>query len=205
MAGKSSVTKYAIRTLGRLPKDWRYARIGDLEQEGIFTGIQDGNHGEKHPKSTDYVPSGVPFIMAKDLVNGRLNLLECNFISREQAGGLRIGFARAGDVLLTHKATMGRVAIVPDVDDYIMLTPQVTYYRIGDRSQLNNAFLKYCFLAPRFQHQLNSTSDQSTRKFIGITARPASIANSFSDCTLQNRTAVLKGQRRYVPDFGAGP
>jgi len=157
--------------LDKLPRGWRYLRIKDLEDEGIISDIQDGNHGELHPKSSDYVSSGIPFIMAKDLVNGRLNLDECKFISRNQAEHLRIGFARPGDVLLTHKATMGRVAIVPNTYDYIMLTPQVTYYRIGNKEKLDNAFLKYAFLSPNFQHQLNSNSDQSTRKFIGITAQ----------------------------------
>ncbi len=165
------LAEYARRLLGELPDDWRYARVGELEKEGIIDDVQDGNHGERHPKSADFVPSGVPFIMAKDLINGRLNTVDCNFIAREQADGLRIGFARPGDVLLTHKATMGRVAVVPDGFDYIMLTPQVTYYRIGNPKTLDAGFLKYAFLSPRFQHQLNATSDQSTRKFIGITAQ----------------------------------
>jgi len=162
---------YARQLLGNLPNSWRYAQIGGLEQEGIIAEIQDGNHGEKHPKSSDYVPFGVPFIMARDLADGQLDLAGCNYITHQQADGLRIGFAKPGDVLLTHKATMGRVAIVPEDYDYIMLTPQVTYYRIGDQSRLNNLYLKYAFLSPTFQHQLNATSDQSTRKYIGITAQ----------------------------------
>ena len=66
---------------------------------------------------------------------------------------------------------MGRVAVVTDEHEFIMLTPQVTYYRIGQPNRLDAGYLKYAFLSPRFQHQLNSSSDQSTRKFIGITAQ----------------------------------
>jgi type I restriction enzyme S subunit len=146
-------------------------RLGDLEREGVIVDIQDGNHGEKHPKSSDYVPSGVPFIMAQDLVDGRLDLEHCNFIRSEQARSLRIGFARPGDVLLTHKATMGRVAVVPGNYEYVMLTPQVTYYRTGDRSRLDAGYLRYAFSSPPFQYQLNATSDQSTRKYISISAQ----------------------------------
>jgi len=153
------------------PNGWRYESIGALETAGIVQDIQDGNHGEKHPKAADYVPSGVPFVMAKDIEGNRLNLTDCAFIPRSLADSLRIGFSRPGDVLLTHKATMGRVAIVPEGYDYIMLTPQVTYYRVGDPKQLSNAYLKYAFLGPDFQYQLNSDSDQSTRKYIGITAQ----------------------------------
>ena len=167
----SHALDYARSVLGALPAHWRYARVGDLEDEGVIEDVQDGNHGERHPKSSDYVATGVPFVMAKDIINNRLNLSGCSFISREQADSLRIGFARPGDVLLTHKATMGRVAIVPEGYDYVMLTPQVTYYRIKDRKQLDARYLKYAFVSPRFQHQLNASSDQSTRKFIGITAQ----------------------------------
>lgn len=167
----SPLASYARMVLGELPEDWRYAQIRDLLDDGTLAEVQDGNHGEIHPKSTDYVASGVPFVMARDIINNRLNLGDCNFISRQQAGSLRIGFARPGDVLLTHKATMGRVAMVPMGHEYIMLTPQVTYYRIGNAAALTAPYLKYAFLSPRFQTQLHSSSDQSTRKYIGITAQ----------------------------------
>jgi type I restriction enzyme S subunit len=64
---------------------------------------------------------------------------------------------------------MGRVAIVPDGLDFIMLAPQVTYYRIGTKPGLSHLYLRFAFLGPDFQRQLNSDSDQSTRKYIGIT------------------------------------
>jgi type I restriction enzyme S subunit len=169
--GSFSPGSYKQELLGKLPRSWRYVQVKNLKDEGILSDIQDGNHGELHPKSSDYVSFGVPFIMAKDLVDGRLSFDDCKFLSKKQADSLRVGFSKPDDVLLTHKATMGRVAIVPNDFEYIMLTPQVTYYRIGDKEQLDNVFLKYAFLSPIFQYQLNSSSDQSTRKYIGITAQ----------------------------------
>src|SRR6266850_1619151 len=105
--------------------------IGELERRGAIMEIQDGNHGDKHPVASDYVSDGVPFLMASDIRDGVVDLTPCKFISREQADSLRIGFARSGDVLLTHKGTVGSVAILPEVEDYVMLTPQVTYYRVN--------------------------------------------------------------------------
>ena len=54
--------------------------IGELEKKGAILAIQDGNHGEKHPVSDDYVESGIPFIMARDISDGYLdvNLLKKN-------------------------------------------------------------------------------------------------------------------------------
>src|SRR6266705_1997952 len=61
-------------------------------------------------------------------------------------------------------------AIVPEVPDYVMLTPQVTYYRTNP-NKLLNSYLKYAFQAPYFRQQLASFSAQSTRPYIGITAQ----------------------------------
>jgi len=141
--------------------------IGELEQEGVIKEIQDGNHGEKHPKSIDFVSKGIPFITARDMKDNFLHLDTCNFLLKKQADFLRIGFAKTGDVLLTHKATMGRVAIVPEIDDYIMLSPQVTYYRI-ENDKINCKFLFYAFQDHFFQQQLHSFSEQTTRNYLGI-------------------------------------
>jgi type I restriction enzyme S subunit len=144
--------------------------IGNLEALGAINAIQDGNHGEKHPKANDYVSNGIPFIMANNLKNGIVDLTGSNKISENQASQLRIGFSVKDDVLLTHKGTVGNVAIVPDIKPYIMLTPQVTYYRTNGKS-LHNIYLKYAFCEPMFQARLHSVSMQATRPYIGIRAQ----------------------------------
>src|SRR5438046_2332576 len=68
----------------------------------------------------------------------------------------------------SHKGTMGRVTIVPKVDPYIILTPQVTYYRVKDEKKVNKEFLYCLFMSERFQKVLSEESDQSTRQFISI-------------------------------------
>jgi type I restriction enzyme S subunit len=144
--------------------------IGELERNGAIIAIQDGNHGEKHPVAADYVTTGIPFLMASDVKDGTVDLVNCKFITKAQADSLRIGFARSGDVLLTHKGTVGNVAVLPQIDGYVMLTPQVTYYRLNDEI-LSNRYLRYAFAEPSFQARLTARSAQSTRPYIGITAQ----------------------------------
>jgi type I restriction enzyme S subunit len=131
----------------------------------------DGNHGSIHPKGDDFVAAGVPFIMASDLVGGGIDTVNCSFISIEQAKSLRKGFAKRGDVLISHKATLGRTALVGEIPgDFVMLTPQVTYYRPKDATKLNNRYLKYYFDSEQFQQVLQSWAGAgSTRAYIGIT------------------------------------
>ena len=158
---------------GLIPKNWAIKLVGQLVQEEILEKPLDGNHGEIHPKGTDFVSSGIPFVMATDVVNGKVDLTNCKFITFKQANTLSKGFSIKGDVLLTHKASLGRTAIVGEISTpYIMLTPQVTYYRVKNHNKLNNVFLKYFFDSPVFQDTLINHGDSgSTRAYIGITAQ----------------------------------
>lgn len=149
---------------------WIEMSVGELVAEGTLVKPFDGNHGEIHPTKSDYMESGVPFIMACDLRNGSVDTEHCKFISRKLADSLRVGFAKDGDVLISHKGTIGRSAIVRTDDDYIMLTPQVTSYRVKDASKLDNRFIRYYFMSPAFQREIAArAADGSTRAYIGIT------------------------------------
>ena len=150
--------------------EWKEYNVQDLIDMGMLDEPVDGNHGNIHPKASDYVELGVPFIMANNLIDGVVDLESCAFISEEQAKTLRKGFAKPGDVLLTHKATIGRTAIVPDKYKTIILTPQVTYYRV--KNGIDNRYLKYYFDSPDFQTTLNNWAGSgSTRAYLGITAQ----------------------------------
>lgn len=151
--------------------EWKEYKVGDLVRLKIISKPLDGNHGGIHPTSKDYVKYGIPFIMASDVMNGIVDLNDCKFITLEHSKKLKKGFAKEGDVLLTHKASIGRTAIVPSINvDYIVLTPQVTFYRVLDKEKLSNIFLRYYFTSSEFQNTLLTWSGSgSTRSYIGIT------------------------------------
>ena len=151
-------------------KGWTTKSVGELVTDGVLYKPFDGNHGEIHPRKSDFIASGVPFVMASDLVNGEVDTENCNHISKELADSLRVGFAKNGDVLISHKGTIGRSALVTTSLEYIMLTPQVTAYRIKDRTRFLNKFIRYYFMSPIFQNEIISAAqDGSTRAYIGIT------------------------------------
>jgi type I restriction enzyme S subunit len=155
--------------VGVIPCNWEYCNVDFLIKEGLIEKPLDGNHGNIHPKSSDYVSEGIPFIMANDIVDGKINLKSCHFIRKQQADKLQKGFSVSGDVLLTHKGTVGNIALLGEHDtEYIMLTPQVTYYRVKDGNRLNNLFVKSYFESRMFQSVLDSLSGGGTRAYIGI-------------------------------------
>lgn len=153
-----------------MKSDWKEYTVQELIDLGMLEEPMDGNHGGIHPKTSDYVSSGVPFIMANNLVNGSIDYKNCAFITEDHARSLRKGFAHPGDVLLTHKATIGRTAIVGDEYDTIILTPQVTYYRV--KKDISNYYLKCYFDSNDFQQTFaNWAGSGSTRAYLGITAQ----------------------------------
>ena len=156
-----------------IPEGWNVFTVEQLIEEGIIEKPLDGNHGSIHPKSKDYVDDGIPFVMASDMENGGIDFIGCKKISLQQAKTLRKGFAKAGDVLLSHKATIGRTAILQTNSfEHVLLTPQVTYYRVIDFQKLNPVYLKTYFDSPKFQALFKLWSgDGSTRAYLGITAQ----------------------------------
>ena len=157
-----------VEWIGEIPSRWLIISVRILIGMGELE-IQDGNHGEIHPKSDDYVDEGIPFILSNNIISGEVDYTNCNKINKEQADSLRIGFSKAGDILLSHKGSIGKVAFVDRTPtDYIMLTPQVTYYRTK-MNVISNKYLFHYFQSYYFQEMmLLLSSDGSTRNYIGI-------------------------------------
>lgn len=150
--------------------DWVMTNVKNCIKEDIIHEPRDGNHGNIHPKSSDFVSNGIPFIMASDLKYGKVDFNKCNFIAKIQADGLKKGFSYNGDVLLSHKGTVGEVAFLNNSQyEYFMLTPQVTYYRIKKSEILFNKFLFYVLKTNIFQSKLIELSGGGTRAYVGIT------------------------------------
>ncbi len=170
--------------------EWNITTVGGLVEADWLFPPKDGNHGNIHPKSSDYVANGIPFIMASDLNDGLIDICNCHFISKEQADTLQKGFAKEGDILLSHKGTVGEVAVVRTINTpYLMLTPQVTYYRVKDRHKLLNEFLAQHFVADTFQANLVEVSGGGTRAYIGITEQAKLRLQFPTDLAEQRRIA----------------
>jgi type I restriction enzyme, S subunit len=150
-----------------IPEDWEYVKIGKLVSENKILEIQDGNHGEIHPKKSDFVETGIPFITSDCLIMNKIDFSICNFLPKKFLKILRIGFTQKDDVLLSHKGSIGYSAIVDDEFKTLILTPQTTYYRLSE--DILPGFLYYVFQSYHFQTQLKSLAKQSTRDYIGIT------------------------------------
>ena len=72
--------------------------VGELVAKGVLERPMDGNHGEIHPKGHDFVDHGIPFVMASDLTDGRVDLapLDAALGSDDQPAKIRSACAQIG-------------------------------------------------------------------------------------------------------------
>jgi type I restriction enzyme S subunit len=73
-------------------------------------------------------------------------------------------------VLLSHNATIGRVAIVPQFDGRMLVGTSLTYFRLNPQNLLPRYFAAYLAGAD-FQNQLAAVMSHSTRNQVPITAQ----------------------------------
>jgi type I restriction enzyme S subunit len=160
---------YKQTQLGWVPKEWEVCSFGDALEYGYLTLIQDGNHGETYPRSSDFEITGVPFLSAKHIDQfGMINLDKCPKLPESYLTKLRIGFGRKGDVIFAHNATVGPVGIIDTVDSFIAST-STTIHRTGEG--VSNIFLFNYMQSIIFQDQVTRVMGQTTRNQVPIGAQ----------------------------------
>jgi type I restriction enzyme S subunit len=138
----------------------RTASVFDLQREGILL-VEDGNHGEYRPRSDEFVEDGVAFIRAADMEYGRVLFESAAKINERARQRITKGIGAPGDVLLSHKGTVGKVAFVPSKAPPFVCSPQTTFWRTLDENTLDRKYL-YAFLrSPGFHAQLATRAGET--------------------------------------------
>lgn len=146
-------------------------KIEDLINNGSILVHKDGNHGAKYPRAEEFGELGVPFLTAKLLDNsGNIDLLKAPRLAKEKAQKFTFGFVQPEDVLLSHNATVGRVAVMPQVDEPILIGTSLTHFRL-DKSKILPTYLAAYFSGKDFQNQLAAVMSQTTRDQVPITSQ----------------------------------
>ena len=85
---------------------------------------------------------------------------------------IKKGVGAIGDVLLTHKGTVGRVARVPLDAPRFVCSPQTTFWRSLDVHQLDQSFLFAYLRSPAFSAQLRARMHESDMApYVSLTAQ----------------------------------
>jgi len=158
-----------INGFGKFPKGWEIVQAQKLLDDEKIQKIQDGNYGGQYPRFSDFSTEGLPFISATHVsLTGEIQFSQAPKLPEKCYSRLRIGPSLAGDVILTHNATVGRVGIVPNNVKKCLASTTTTYYRVNSQF-LHNRYLLNFMLTDFYQKQLISVMKQSTRNQVPIT------------------------------------
>lgn len=154
--------------------------VRDLVSKGLLR-VEDGNHGNDRPRPTEFTSEGVAFIRATDMTSGVVDFLAAGKINDVARQRIRKGVGAPGDVILSHKGTVGRVAVAPADAPEFVCSPQTTFWRSLDHESLDQRYLRYVLISEDFQHQLAILGGQTDmapyvsltdQRSIGIDVRP---------------------------------
>jgi len=106
-------TEFKDSPVGRIPKGWEVVRLGAL---AITKGLQTGPFGgQLH--SHEYVETGVPVVMPKDMKGNRITVNSIAKVTRDKANGLEKHKITCGDILFSRRGDIGRFVLVEEQNE----------------------------------------------------------------------------------------
>ena len=140
-------------------------RIADLIDE-----IAMGPFGS-NIKVSCFVDSGVPVLNGSNLEGFSLSEKTFRYVTREKADSLNKANAHRGDIVITHRGTLGQIAFIPQDSKYDRYVISQSQFRVRCNDKVLPEYLVYYFHTPIGQHKLLSNASQ-----VGVPAlaRPSS-------------------------------
>lgn len=165
---------YNTASLGKMAETFgkrlTVATVAELSARGVIF-VEDGYHGENRPRQDEFAATGIPFLRPPDLKDGRVDFQNCGRINSAGFKRVRKGIGQRGDIILTHRATVGRIAITGDDAPEVFVTnPGTTVWRSTDGDVLDQRYL-YCFMrSAAFMDQLwSQVGNNSTFDYVSLT------------------------------------
>lgn len=133
--------------------EWEERKLGEISE------VKDGTHD-----SPKYVSNGFPLVTSKNVKNGKIDLNEVNYISKEDFDIInKRSKVSKGDILMGMIGTIGNLAIV-DREDFAIKNVAL----IKEKSDLKNNFLIYLLQSYVFHKKIALLNEGGTQKFISL-------------------------------------
>ena len=125
----------------------------------LITDISMGPFGSKVHRS-NYVNEGVPYLNGGNLTGYTLNEDNFNYLTKEKADELGRAVAHRGDILVTHRGTLGQIAYIPKDSLYERYVTGNSQFRFTCNEKIIPQYLVYYFHSPYGKHKLLSNASQ---------------------------------------------
>lgn len=143
-------------------------------------------------KVESFVDDGVPVLNGSNLEGFQLGEKSFRYVTEEKASSLGRANAHRGDIIITHRGTLGQIVYIPQTSKYDRYIISQSQFRIKCNEKVLPEYLVYYFHTPIGQHKLLSNASQ-----VGVPAlaRPSStfqkIEVEIPDLDIQRRVVNI--------------
>ena len=169
--------------------EWPVKSVAELHVAGALL-VEDGNHGENRPRPTSSQRKASSSFVRQIWTAVAYCLTQRQRINEVARQRVRKGIGAGGDVLLSHKGTVGKVAYVPPDAPPFVCSPQTTFWRVQDPKQLDRRYIYFFLLSRAFREQLDSRKGETdmadyvsltTQRTLKVTVPPLAEQKAIAD------------------------
>lgn len=132
---------------------WKTATVDEIKASGARS-LAMGPFGSDIT-TDNFVPFGVPVIRGINLSVGRFHDTDFVFVTDEKADDLIAANAFPGDLVFTHRGTLGQVGLIPPNAQFPRYVVSQSQMKLSvDRDVIDPLFLYYFFKSPIGQYEL---------------------------------------------------
>jgi type I restriction enzyme S subunit len=163
-------------------------------------------------KRAEHGQPGLPILRVAEVADGEIRPSFADYVRDEFRGAMGRKISQAGDVVLTTKGTVGRVALMATDAPEFVYSPQVCYFRIKPDAQLSSIYLFHWMRGPEFWRQAAGMKGQTDMadylslgdiKSLRITLPSRAVLAEFDrKCApLHARSAAARAENRTLADL----
>ena len=139
-----------------------------------------------------FVDKGIPVLNGSNLEGFALSEKEFRYVTPEKAASLKKANASRGDIVITHRGTLGQMVYIPETSKYERYVISQSQFRVRCNEKILPEYMVYYFHTDVGQHKLLSNASQ-----VGVPAlaRPSStfqqIEIEVPDIDVQHRVVAV--------------
>lgn len=107
-----------------------------------------------------FVDSGIPVLNGSNLTGYALNEASFRYVTEEKADSLRKANAYRGDIVITHRGTLGQIVFIPRDSKYDRYVISQSQFRVKCNEKILPEYLVYYFHTNVGQYKLLSNASQ---------------------------------------------
>ncbi len=134
-------------------------RFETYKVEDLISEISMGPFGS-NIKVECFVDEGIPVLNGKNIDGYALQETSFRYVTEEKADSLGKANAHRGDVVITHRGTLGQIAFIPKDSQHERYVISQSQFRVTCNEKVMPEYLTYYFHTRVGQHKLLSNASQ---------------------------------------------